>query len=61
MNPNFKRVYLSIVLVLLLPVSVISQVEFTSSNLPIIVIETGSQEILDEPRIVVQMGFGPAL
>ncbi len=52
-----KNKYLSIVLILLLPLSLLSQVEFTSSNLPIIVIETDTLEIVDEYRIVAQMGI----
>jgi hypothetical protein len=34
-----------------------AQVVFTSSNLPIVVIETDSQEIVDDPRIVADMGI----
>ncbi len=40
------------------------RVEFTSSNLPIVVIDTWGQEIVDDPRIVVHMGIidnGPGL
>ena len=32
-------------------------VNFTSSNLPIIVINTGGQSILDEPKITADMGI----
>lgn len=34
---------------------VIGQVKFTSSNLPIVLIETDGQEILDDPRIIADM------
>ena len=37
------------------PVS--AQVEFTGSNLPIVVIETGPNEIVDDPRITATMGI----
>lgn len=34
-----------------------AQLEFSSSNLPIVVIETGPQEIVDDPRITATMGI----
>ncbi len=37
---------------LLQPVSMLAQVEFTSSNLPIVFIDTKGQEIQDDERIV---------
>jgi len=48
-----------ILLVLLLqsPLSISAQVDFASSNIPIIIIDTDTQEIVDEPRIVVRMGI----
>ncbi len=46
-----------IVLLLQMPLSVFSQVDFTSSNIPVIVIETGPLEIVDEYRIVASMGI----
>ena len=46
-----------IVLILGLPALISAQVDFTSSNIPIVVINTDSQEIVDEYRIVAQMGI----
>ena len=46
-----------IVFLLQVPVCLCAQVDFTSSNLPIIVINTGSLEIEDEDRIVADMGI----
>ena len=40
---------------LLLNIPILAQVDFTSSNIPIIIIETDGQEILDEPRIIANM------
>ncbi len=46
----------SLITVLLLwPISIFAQVEFTSSNLPIVLIDTKGQEIQDEIRIVAGM------
>ncbi len=49
----------------LLAVNTVGQrVEFTSSNLPIVIIDTWSQEIVDDPRIVAHMGIvdnGPGI
>lgn len=42
---------------LLLPGYLYAQVEFTSSNLPIVLIDTDGQEIEDEDRIVADMGI----
>lgn len=39
------------------PIFVFSQVNFVSSNLPIVKINTNGAEILDEPRIYAQMGI----
>jgi len=39
------------------PGILLAQVEFSSSDLPIVVIETGGQEIPDDPRIIVEMGI----
>ncbi len=49
----------SVLVSALIPLAVASfgQVELTVSNLPIVVIETGGQEIVDEPRIVADMGI----
>ena len=48
-----------ILLVLLLqsPLSISAQVGFTSFNIPIVVIDTDTQEIVDETRIVAEMGI----
>ena len=54
------RTFVFLILVsALIPLAVASfgQVELTVSNLPIVVIETGGQEIVDEPRIVADMGI----
>ncbi|NKB68872.1 MAG: T9SS type A sorting domain-containing protein [Candidatus Latescibacteria bacterium] len=47
---------LVIILLLVLP-ALAHSVEFTSSNLPIIVIDSGSQPIPDEPKISASMGL----
>ena len=39
------------------PVFINGTQEFTSSNLPIVFIETNGQEIVNEPRIVAEMGI----
>ncbi len=49
--------YSILFLIFLFSPSVYSQVNFTSSNLPIIVINTNGQEIVDEPKILVDMGI----
>ena len=55
---GFVRNTLSLIVVLLqLPLSTFAQVDFTSSNIPIIVIETGTLEIVDEYRIIADMGI----
>ncbi len=46
-----------IIILLLLPVSLFAQKNFTSSNIPIVVIETNTLEIVDEYRIVANMGI----
>lgn len=48
---------LHILSIFVLQCSAIAQVEFDSSNLPIIVISTDSLEIVDDPRIVASMGI----
>jgi len=50
-------------ILLFFPFSLLGQVNFTTSNLPIVVINTNSQTIMDDPRIVCDMciidnGFG---
>ncbi len=57
MMGHSNKPYLFLVLALLVPFTLFSQLEFTSSNLPIIVIETDSVEIVDEYRILAHMGI----
>lgn len=56
-----KKIYTLIVLFLLITSSVISNSEetivFTSSNLPILVINTNEQTIVDDPKITAHMGI----
>ncbi|MCK5136376.1 MAG: CotH kinase family protein [Bacteroidales bacterium] len=52
-----RYIYFVVILLLNLPVSIFAQVDFNSSDIPIIIIETNGQEILDEPRIVANMGI----
>lgn len=52
-----RNVRVLFALLLSWPFALAAQVEFTSSNLPVIVIETDSQEIVDDPRIVADMGI----
>lgn len=40
-----------------IPFDIYTQVNFTSSNLPVISINTNGQEILDDPRIIADMGI----
>ena len=54
LNKTILTFILSILL-LILPAQILSQVDFTSSNIPIIIIETNGQEILDDPRIIAHM------
>lgn len=56
--PNKRRIKEPLILLLLItPLAVMAQLDDFSSNLPIVVIETGSQQIVDDPRIVVDMGI----
>jgi len=55
-NP-VRHIYIAFVLLLQLPISLFAQLDFTSSNLPIIIIETNGQEIIDENRIIAHMGI----
>ncbi|MGY8988369.1 MAG: CotH kinase family protein [Flavobacteriales bacterium] len=48
---------LILLLLLLFPSLMYSQIIFTSSNLPIVVINTLGQNIMDDPRIVCDMGI----
>ena len=57
MKKNIRNFLLLFVFFLQFPLSLFSQVEFTSSNLPIIVIETGPRIIFDKVRSVVDMGI----
>ena len=44
-----------IFILLFFPLILFSQVDFQSSNLPIIIIETNNKEIVDDPRIIADM------
>ena len=46
-----------VIFILLFFTQSFAQVDFTSSNLPIVVINTNGQTILDEPKIVASMGI----
>lgn len=50
-----QKLICSVFLFLLFPLLSFSQVDFTSSNLPIVIIETNGKDIVDEPRIVADM------
>ncbi|OQY05116.1 MAG: hypothetical protein B6I20_01820 [Bacteroidetes bacterium 4572_117] len=56
MNKNIK-IFTLLLLVVNLHITTVAQVKFTSSNIPIIIITTNEKEILDEPRIVADMGI----
>ncbi len=51
------RYPLLLALCLLVRLSLFSQVSLSSSNLPVIVINTNGQQILDDPKIVAEMGI----
>ena len=51
------HIALVIKLLLFVPGVLLAQVDFSSSDVPILVIETNGQEIPDEPRIVAEMGI----
>ena len=51
------KIFLSLLAFLSVITPVQSQVNLTSSNLPIIVINTNGQEIPDEPKITADMGI----
>lgn len=57
MNNLVRITCILIFLLLLLPRATFAQLDFTSSNIPIIVIDTDSQNIVDEYRIVANMGI----
>lgn len=57
MHPFLRKLHISLTLILGFPVLVLAQVDITSSNIPIVVINTDSQEIVDEYRIVANMGI----
>lgn len=48
---------IQIIFLIACPVSMAAQVDFSSSSLPIVVIDTDNQEIVDDPRIVAGMGI----
>lgn len=50
-------IILAIKLLLAIPGALYAQIEFRSSDVPIVVIETNGQEIPDDPRIVADMGI----
>ena len=52
-----KNIFISLFLIGLLYSTSFAQVNFTSSNLPIIVINTNGQTIVDEPKIIADMGI----
>ena len=53
---NKLEMYKILFLLSIISLRTFSQVNFTSSNIPIIIIETNGQEILDDPRITAHMG-----
>ncbi len=57
MHPVLRSIHAIIFLIMGFPVLVLAQADITSSNLPIIVIKTDSQEIVDESRIKANMGI----
>ena len=52
-----KRILLLVVVVLSICTASAQSVNLTSSNLPIIVINTNGQQILDDPKIIADMGI----
>jgi hypothetical protein len=54
---SIRTLAFSILVSAVIPFASFGQVELTVSNLPIVVIHTGGQEIPDEPRIVADMGI----
>ncbi len=52
-----KKFYSLLLLVLVNHLSFSQTVNFTSSNLPVIVINTNGQQILDDPKIIADMGI----
>ena len=54
---GFSVVYAIEGLILLFSLQGFAQVSFTSSNLPIVVINTSGQTILDDPKIEATMGI----
>ena len=53
--PNIQKLFFYVILFLLIPESLLAQVDFDSSNLPIVIIDTNGKEIVDDPRIVADM------
>ena len=51
------HIVLAVNLLLFVPGVLPAQVDFTSSDVPILVIETHGQEIMDEPRIEAELGI----
>ena len=56
-NISFRKLDSLVAFLLLWASSIFAQVELTSSNLPIVLIDTKGQEIQDEERIVAWMGI----
>ena len=64
MSIMFNKIFLFLSFLALVPKQNFGQVSFTSSNLPIVVIDTHGQAIPDEPKITADMGIidnGPGL
>ena len=50
-----KHTICIVILLLLGSFRIVAQVNFTSSNIPLIIIETNGKEIMDDPRVLVDM------
>lgn len=50
-----KCLFLLMMLLFIDPVSLLAQIDFTSSNIPEIIIETNGAKILDDPRVLAHM------
>ena len=53
---SVKKLTMSLILALIYS-TLLAQVNFTSSNLPIIIINTNGQDIVDDPKIMASMGI----
>ena len=54
---NNLKFYKILILLSIIPLNLFPQINFTSSNIPIIIIETSGQEIIDDTRIISHMGI----